>query len=89
MNQYPLTTCSVSHSDAYKLGALIHCIYHRSLFSCTYVYKFNREVIAIKEKEYGADHPSVAMELNNLAVSYCHMVRNRVTYITIAIATIM
>ena len=35
-----------------------------------------RQVIAIKEKEYGTDHPSVAMELNNLAVSYCHLVRN-------------
>ena len=41
-----------------------------------YVYTSNREVVAIKEKEYGADHPSVAMELNNLAVSYCHLVRN-------------
>ena len=30
--------------------------------------------MAIKEKEYGVDHPSVAMELNNLAVLYCHLV---------------
>jgi len=30
--------------------------------------------VVIKEKEYGLDHPSVAMELNNLAVLYCHLV---------------
>jgi len=47
---------------------------------------FNREIVAIKEKEYGADHPSVAMELNNLAVSYCHMVRRSVTIFAAIIA---
>ena len=40
-----------------------------------YLILFNREVVAVKEKEYGVDHPTVAMELNNLAVSYCHLVR--------------
>jgi len=32
--------------------------------------------VAIKEKEYGGDHPSIAMELSTvyLAVLYCHLV---------------
>ena len=60
----------ISSMESHNLSVVASSIAH------SYVLVIHREVIGIKEREYGVDHPSVAIELNNLAVSCCHLVRN-------------